>query len=241
MARRFLVTGGSRGIGRAIAERLASDGFEIVLNYRSQSKSAEDVAETIRRAGGRAALLPFDVSDREQTAARLLNEIQDAGPFYGIVSNAGIRRDGPFPGLSGEAWDQVLRTNLDGFYNVTQPLLMPMIRARQGGRIVTMSSVSGLVGNRGQVNYSASKAGLIGATRSLALELAKREITVNCVAPGLIETEMIEGLSSDVVKQLIPMRRLGQPREVAALVSFLCSKDASYITGQVFSINGGLA
>ena len=241
MARRFLVTGGSRGIGRAIAERLASDGFEIVLNYRSQSESAEDVAETIRRAGGRATLLPFDVSDREQTAARLLNEIQDAGPFYGIVSNAGIRRDGPFPGLSGEAWDQVLRTNLDGFYNVTQPLLMPMIRARQGGRIVTMSSVSGLVGNRGQVNYSASKAGLIGATRSLALELAKREITVNCVAPGLIETEMIEGLSSDVVKQLIPMRRLGQPREVAALVSFLCSKDASYITGQVFSINGGLA
>jgi 3-oxoacyl-[acyl-carrier protein] reductase len=241
MVRRFLVTGGSRGIGRAIAERLASDGFEVVLNYRSQSESAEAVAETIRRAGGRATLLPFDVSDREQTAARLLNEIQDAGPFYGIVSNAGIRRDGPFPGLSGEAWDQVLRTNLDGFYNVTQPLVMPMIRARHGGRIVTMSSVSGLIGNRGQVNYSASKAGLIGATRSLALELAKREITVNCVAPGLIETEMIEGLSSDVVKQLIPMRRLGQPQEVAALVSFLCSEDASYITGQVFSINGGLA
>lgn len=240
MSRRFLVTGGSRGIGRAIAERLARDGFQIALNYRDRSDAAEVVAEAIRRAGGNVTLLQFDVSDRERASACLLEEIERAGPFYGVICNAGVRKDGPFPGLSGSDWDRVLRTNLDGFYNVTQPLIMPMVRTRKGGRIVTISSVSGLVGNRGQVNYSASKAGLIGATKSLALELAKRAITVNSIAPGLIETDMIEGLPPDIITQMVPMRRLGRPEEVAATVSFLCSEEASYITGQVISVSGGL-
>jgi 3-oxoacyl-[acyl-carrier protein] reductase len=240
MARRLLVTGGSRGIGRAIADRLARDGFEIVLNYRSRKDAAEDVAERIRAAGGVVSLLSFDVADRSEAEARLGEELDRGGPFYGVVSNAGVHRDGPFPSLSAEAWDQVLRTNLDGFYHVVRPLVMPMVRARQGGRIVTISSVSGLMGNRGQVNYSASKAGLIGATRALAFELAKRAITVNSVAPGLIDTEMVADLPSDLVKEMIPMRRLGRPEEVASMVSFLCSDEAGYVTGQVFSINGGL-
>lgn len=240
MIRRVLVTGASRGIGRAIAERLAADGFSIVLNYRTQTAAAEAAAEAIRGAGGVASLLPFDVADREAVAECLSDELERAGPFYGIVSNAGVRHDGPFPGLAGDDWDRVLRTNLDGFFNVVQPLVMPMVRARQGGRIVTISSLSGVIGNRGQVNYSASKAGLIGATKSLALELAKRKITVNSVAPGLIETDMIDGIPGDEIQRLIPMRRLGRPDEVAATVSFLFSDDAGYLTGQVISVNGGL-
>jgi 3-oxoacyl-[acyl-carrier protein] reductase len=241
MMRRVLVTGGSRGIGRAAALRLAVDGFHVTLNYRSRTDEAEKAAEEIRATGGAVKLLPFDVADRQQSRSLLETEIGREGAYYGVFLNAGVRADGPFPGLGDEAWDRVLRTNLDGFYNVLHPLVMPMIRLRQGGRIVIMSSVAGVVGNRGQVNYSASKAGLIGATRSLALELAKRKITVNAVAPGLIETDMIEGTPVQEMAKMIPMQRLGRPEEVAAVVSFLCSDDASYLTGQTISINGGMA
>ena len=187
-----------------------------------------------------ASLLPFDVSDRDATKAAIEQDAAASGVFYGVVSNAGIAADAPFPALSGEAWDAVVHTNLDGFYNVLHPVVMPMILEKQGGRIVTLSSLSGLAGNPGQVNYGAAKAGIIGATRALAQELAKRKITVNCVAPGLIETDMVAELPLDEAKKRIPMRRLGKPEEVAALVRLLFSEDAGYITGQVISINGGM-
>jgi len=242
VSRRVLVTGASRGIGRAIAIRLASQGFALTLNYREREDEANDAADEIRHAGGVAEVLPFDVSNREATRQAISQSIEAHGPFHGVVCNAGVHADGAFPGMTGEAWDRVLETNLGGFYNVVHPLLMPMIRSHDGGRIVTIASAAGTIGNRGQVNYSASKAGLIGATRSLSLELAKRKITVNSVAPGLIETDMLDGVSAaaDLAK-LVPMQRLGQPEEVAATVGFLFSEDASYITGQVISVNGGLA
>ena len=240
MADRALVTGGSRGIGRAIALQLANDGFEVTINFRERGHAAEEVRASIEQAGGKATLLPFDVGDRVAAAAALQEEISANGPYYGVVCNAGIHSDSAFPGMSPDAWDRVLRTNLDAFYNVLNPLVMPMVRARAGGRIVTIASASGTMGNRGQVNYSASKAGLIGATRSLALELAKRSITVNSVAPGLIETEMTAAISKDEMSRLIPMRRMGTPEEVAAVVSFLCSQSSSYITGELISVNGGL-
>jgi len=239
MKTRAIITGGSRGIGAAIAEALARDGHPIILNYRGNHDAATAVKARIEAAGGTAELAPFDVTDAVATAA-LVKLLEDPRPIGVIVNNAGISRDAPFPALSKENWDAVLSTTLSGFYNVTQPLIMPMVRQRWG-RIINLTSVSGLVGNRGQVNYSAAKAGLIGATRSLAQELAKREITVNAVAPGLIETDMIKDVPLEHVLPLIPMRRLGQPREVADLVSFLVSDKAAYITGQVISINGGLA
>jgi 3-oxoacyl-[acyl-carrier protein] reductase len=235
-----LVTGASRGIGAAIAKRMARDGFRVAINYREREDAAEAIAAEIRESGGEADLLRFDISRREEVRTALELELKERDAFYGVVCNAGVHADHPFPGIDDEAWDSVLRTNLDGFYNVLHPLVMPMIRARNGGRIITMSSVSGVVGNRGQVNYSASKAGIIGATRSLSLELAKRKITVNSVAPGIIETEMTAALPLEDVTKMIPMRRVGSVEEVAATVSFLASDEASYITGQVISVNGGM-
>ncbi len=238
--RRVLVTGASRGIGRAIASALAKDGFYVVLNYRANDDAAKQALDEVHAAGGQGSLLRFDVADRAASAEALERQLSEQGPFYGIVSNAGVNADAVFPSMTPENWDRVLRTNLDGFYNVVQPLVMPMVRTREGGRIVTLTSVAGLSGNRGQVNYSASKAGLIGATKSLALELAKRKITVNSVAPGLIETEMIEGAPVEALRKVIPMQRLGTSEEVAALVRFLFSEGAAYITGQVISVNGGM-
>ncbi len=188
----------------------------------------------------RSHVLMFDVNEREKIAAILEQDIAQHGAFYGAVLNAGLTRDGAFPALTDEDWDDVVSTSLNGFYNVLKPLMMPMIRLKKGGRIVTLSSVSGIMGNRGQVNYSAAKAGLIGATKALALELAKRKITVNCVAPGLIETEMVTEEVKEHALKMIPMQRMGQVEEVAKAVKFLCSDDASYITRQVISVNGGL-
>ncbi|HET7594738.1 MAG TPA: 3-ketoacyl-ACP reductase FabG2 [Stellaceae bacterium] len=240
MSRTILVTGASKGIGRAIAERLARDGFAVAVHYGSDRAGAEATMAAIRAGGGAARVLGFDIADRAQCRERLEADIAEHGAYYGVVLNAGITRDNAFPALDDEAWDSVLDTNLGGFYNVLHPLIMPMVRARRPGRIVTLSSLSGLTGNRGQVNYSAAKAGIIGATKALAVELASRNITVNCVAPGLIETQMIAGLPLDEIVKAIPMQRVGRPEEVAAAVSFLCSDDAGYVTRQVISVNGGM-
>ena len=196
--------------------------------------------KAVRDIGVGASLMCFDVADRDAAAKTLMRDIEAKGAYYGVVCNAGIHRDNAFPALTDSDWDDVLRTNLDGFYNVLHPIVMPMVRAKQGGRIVVLSSVSGLIGNRGQVNYSASKGGLIAASKALAVELAKRRITVNCVAPGLIETEMTEELDSSQIMNMIPARRLGRPEEVASLVAYLFSADAAYITRQVISVNGGM-
>lgn len=237
----ILVTGSSRGIGRAIALTLADAGNNIVLHCRNRREQAQAVQEEILARGRQARILAFDVADRAACADALNADIEAHGAYYGVVLNAGVSRDGAFPALTGDDWDQVLRTNLDGFYNVLHPVMMPMIRRRAPGRIVCMTSVSGLMGNRGQVNYSASKAGLIGAAKALAVELAKRHITVNCVAPGLIETEMIEEhVPVDEIIKAIPSQRMGQPHEVAAAVAFLMSRDAGYITRQVLAVNGGM-
>jgi len=241
MNKSVLVTGSSRGIGKAVALRLARDGFDVVVHCRSQRAEAEAVAQQIAEMGRTARVLQFDIGDRAAAAAALEADIAEHGCYYGVVCNAGVARDNAFPAMSGEDWDIVLRTNLDGFYNVVNPLVMPMVQRRKPGRIVTMASVSGLVGNRGQVNYSAAKAGIIGATKALALELAKRDITVNCVAPGLIETDMIDEVPVDEALKMIPARRVGKPEEVAAAVSFLVGEDAGYVTRQVISVNGGLA
>lgn len=236
-----LVTGSSRGIGKAIALRLARDGYQVVVHCRSRREEAEAVASQIIEGGGAARVLQFDIGERESTAKALAADIEEHGCYYGVVCNAGVARDTAFPAMTGEEWDQVLGTNLDGFFNVLNPLVMPMVQRRKPGRIVTMASVSGLIGNRGQVNYSAAKAGIIGATKALALELAKRDITVNCVAPGLIETDMIADVPMDEALKLVPARRVGRPEEVAAAVSYLMSEDAGYVTRQVLSVNGGLA
>lgn len=239
-ARRVLVTGASRGIGRGIARALARDGFHLALNYRSDHAAAEQVLEEVRSLGTSASLLPFDVSDRAGAVETLEADVKANGPFWGVVLNAGVNRDAAFPALSADAWDVVLRTNLDGFYNVIRPLVMPMVRARSGGRVVTLSSIAGLSGNRGQVNYAASKAGLIGATKSLAQELAKRQITVNCVAPGWIDTEMLGDADRNALAKGVPLGRLGTADDIGACVSFLFSDGAAYMTGQVISVNGGL-
>jgi 3-oxoacyl-[acyl-carrier protein] reductase len=241
MSNTVLVTGSSRGIGKAIALRLARDGYDVVLHCRSQRAEAEAAAEAVRAMGRSARVLQFDIADREAASATLLADVEQHGCYYGLVCNAGVARDNAFPAMSGEDWDIVMSTNLDGFFNVVNPLVMPMVRRRAPGRIVTLASVSGLIGNRGQVNYSAAKAGIIGATKALALELARREITVNCVAPGLIETDMISDVPMEEALKMIPARRVGKPEEVAAVVSFLMGEDAAYVTRQVISVNGGLA
>lgn len=240
MKQTVLVTGSSRGIGKAIALQLARDGFDIVIHCRSRAEEAQQVQQEIAALGRQARVLMFDVADRQQARAALEADIAAHGAYWGVVCNAGITRDNAFPSLSDEDWDSVIHTNLDGFFNVVQPLVMPMIRLRSGGRILVLSSVSGIAGNRGQVNYSASKAGLIGATKALALELAKRQITVNCVAPGLIETDMISQEVVDHAMEMIPLRRLGKPDEIASTVGFLFSPGAAYITRQVISVNGGM-
>jgi 3-oxoacyl-[acyl-carrier protein] reductase len=238
--KRILVTGASRGIGRAIAIRLAADGYAVVVHYGSNEAAADDVVSVIMKAGGSAHKLGFDVAERAAVLAALENDMTEHGSYYAIVSNAGVTRDAAFPMLTGDDWDTVLRTNLDGFFNVVNPCIMPMIRRKKAGRIVVISSVSGIVGNRGQVNYSASKAGLIGAAKALGLELAKRKITVNCVAPGLIATDMTHDLPQQELEKMIPMRRMGEPEDIASMVAFLCSDEAAYITRQVIAVDGGL-
>jgi 3-oxoacyl-[acyl-carrier protein] reductase len=238
-ARPVLVTGASKGIGRAIALRLGAEGFPVTVHYGGDRAGAEAVAETICTGGGRADVLGFDVRDRAATAEALEKRLASEPAYWGVLLSAGVTRDNAFPAISGEDWDVVLRTNLDGFYNVVQPLTMPMVRRRDGGRIVALSSVSGMVGNRGQVNYSASKAGLIGAVKALAVELAKRKITVNCIAPGLIASAMTEALPEEALAA-VPMQRMGTVEEVAAAAAFLMSEEAGYITRQVIAVNGGM-
>jgi 3-oxoacyl-[acyl-carrier protein] reductase len=240
MTRRVLVTGASKGIGAAIAGRLGRAGFEIAVHCRQDRDGAQRTAAGIESAGGRGRLVQFDVADRGAARTAIEADIGEHGPYYGVVLCAGIHRDNAFPALSGDDWDAVLRTDLDGFYNVLQPCVMPMIEAHRGGRIVALSSVAGVLGNRGQVNYSAAKAGIIGATKALALELAKRKITVNCVAPGLIDTGMLAGADVEGLVKLVPARRLGQVDEVAELVAYLFSDLAAYVTRQVICIDGGL-
>jgi 3-oxoacyl-[acyl-carrier protein] reductase len=235
-----LVTGATGRLGRAIALRLASDGFKVTVHCRSRVEEAQALCAEIASEGGVADWIAFDVVDREGVAEALTHKVGRDGPFYGIICNAGITRDGAFPALSGEDWDHVLAVGLDGFYNVVHPLVIPMVKTRKGGRIITIASVSGVVGNRGQVNYSAAKAGLIGATKALAVELASRGITVNCVAPGLIESDMVDELVLERALQAIPMGKVGQPEDVAAAVAFLMSDGAGYITRQVIGVNGGM-
>lgn len=236
----ILVTGSSRGIGKGIALRLAKQGYALVLHCRSGLDKAEGVASEIRDIGSDVRILQFDIANRDQCREVLESDVEKHGAYYGVVCNAGVAKDNAFPAIPGEEWDEVIRTNLDGFYNVLHPIIMPMIRRRKPGRIVTLSSVSGEMGNRGQVNYSAAKAGIIGATKALAVELAKRKITVNCVAPGLIDTEMTEELLLDEAIKMVPMKRVGMVNEVAGTVNFLMSEEAGYITRQVISVNGGM-
>lgn len=240
MIKQVLVTGASKGIGRAVAVQLAKDGFTIVVHYMGDKNGALATLESITELGGNGRIIQFDISDRAQCREVLEADIETHGAYYGVVSNAGVTNDTVFPAMTGEEWDGVVHTNLDSFYNVLHPCIMPMVQLRKGGRIVTMASVSGLVGNRGQTNYSAAKAGIIGATKALALEVAKRKITVNCVAPGLVDTGMVNDEVKEHAMPLIPLRRMGQPEEVAGLVSYLMSDVAAYTTRQVISVNGGM-
>ncbi len=238
--KRVLITGSSRGIGKGIALQLAQAGFDIALHFHSNAEAAEQTRAELLALGATVSCLQFDIAKREHVKAAIEADIEQHGAYYGVILNAGINCDTAFPAMTENEWDNVVHTNLDGFYNVIHPTIMPMIQTRKGGRIITMASVSGIAGNRGQVNYSASKAGIIGATKALSLELAKRKITVNCIAPGLIETDMVADIPKDMVKEIVPMRRMGKPSEIAGLAKFLMSEDAAYITRQVISVNGGM-
>lgn len=240
MNKKILITGANRGIGKAIAIMMAKEGFDIILHYGKNKNAADAVKEEILATGQNCELLQFDISNRTQCKEILDKYISKKGCFYGVVLNAGINKDNVFPAMEDDEWDSVINTNLNGFYNVLKPIVMPMIQSRVKGRIVALTSVSGITGNRGQTNYAASKAGIIGASKSLALELAKRGITVNCIAPGVIETDMTKELPKEEVLKLIPMKRFGKAEEVASLAAYLMSENASYITGQVISVNGGL-
>ena len=234
-----LVTGGSRGIGRAICKTLAEVGHPVVITCRSNREAAEETLALVREAGSDGEILCFDVADAEASEAALAELIKRRPDIEVLVNNAGVAKDSLLPMMSRESWDIVVRTSLDGFFNVTRPVVRRMIRKRRGS-IVTISSVSGITGNRGQVNYSAAKAGVIGASRALSQEVARLGIRVNVVAPGLIDTDMIVDAPVEMIRQFIPMNRIGRPEEVAAAVRFLCSDDASYITGHVLSVNGGM-
>ena len=239
MDKTVLVTGSSRGIGRETAIYLAKNGFDIVLHYNKNRDKVLEVQKVIENLGQKTRILQFDVSERDRTKEVLLNDIEKNGIYYGVVVNAGINADNPFPAMRDDEWDRVINTNLNGFYNTLRPIILEMIQNRKG-RIVALSSISGLAGNRGQINYSASKAGIIGAVKALSKEVAKRNITVNCVAPGVIESDMTSEIPLELIKESIPMRRMGTPKEVASAINYLFSDDASYITGQVISVNGGM-
>lgn len=239
--RTILLTGASGGLGQAMARRLAASGFALALHYHRNEAAVDALLDELPQpADGQHRKIQFAANDRDNCRQTIEQDIADHGAYYGVVCNAGIIRDAAFPAMTGEEWDSVLRTNLDGFYHILQPTIMPMIRQKRGGRIVTIASVSGMMGNRGQTNYSASKGGLIAASKALALELGKRKITVNCVAPGIIDTEMTEHLDDAMITQLVPLRRAGKAEEVAAAVNFLLSDEASYITRQVIAVNGGM-
>ncbi len=240
MNKTILITGATGGLGQAMALALGKKGFDLVLHYHRNEVRAQELKNEIATMGVAVRLVQFAVNDRAHTQSVLMDDVGTHGAYYGVVCNAGIIRDNAFPAMTGTEWDQVIHTNLDAFYNVLHPLVMPMVRAKQGGRIITIASVSGLMGNRGQTNYSASKGGLIAATKSLAIELAKRKITVNCVAPGIIETEMTDDMDPKMIKEMVPLRRAGTAAEVAGLVVYLMSKEAAYVTRQVISINGGM-
>ena len=237
--RRVLITGATRGIGRAIAERIARDGYEVVITGRKPSQAADETLEALKSSGAKAHSLFFDVADRAAAREALEGFTAEHGPFWGVILNAGINRDGPLAGMSGDEWDQVLNTDLGSFYNVLQPLVLPMARSR-AGRIIVMSSVSGIAGTRGQTNYSAAKAGLIGAAKALSVELASRGITVNVIAPGVIDTDMVTAEDRERILPFVPMRRLGRPEEVAGLAAFLLSDEAGYITRAVIPVSGGI-
>ena len=236
-----LVTGGSRGIGRAACIRLAAQGFAILINYVSNEQKARETAELIEQAGGQATLLKFDVANAEETAAVLGGWMQSHPDDFieVLVNNAGIRRDGLLIWTEPEDWHKVLDTTLNGFYNVTRPLIQPMLLKKRG-RIINVASLSGLKGMPGQTNYSAAKGGLIAATKALAQEVGRKKVTVNAIAPGFVNTDMVEGLDEAALKKEVPLQRFGEPEEVAALIGFLASPDAAYITGECISINGGL-
>ncbi|HEY0720796.1 MAG TPA: 3-oxoacyl-ACP reductase FabG [Gammaproteobacteria bacterium] len=238
--KRALVTGGSGAIGAAICRALAADGLHVVVHANSRPAAAQQLAAELIATGGSAEAICFDVSDAPASSTAL-EKLLENGPIQVLVNNAGIHQDGILAGMSQQQWHNVIDVSLNGFFNVTQPLLMPMLRTRWG-RIINMSSIAGVMGNRGQVNYSAAKAGLIGATKSLAMEVASRNVTVNAVAPGIIESPMIgEAFPPETINALVPMKRAGKPEEVASLVSFLASERAAYLSGQVISINGAMA